>query len=133
MPILYSRVTPERAHRACEITPSVCQPPSWTSCPCTHLMHAAATQPCQPLRLGCGSQGEGRASPPSPLRWYGCASNYSRGFYRFPDKAVQEAKGKSGSPSDSGDTSCYIAEIIFALVPISKHQFPFETFSNLSA
>ena len=43
---------------------------------------------------------------------------YSRGFYRFPDKAVQEAKGKSDSPNDPGDISCYIAEIIFA---ISKH------------
>lgn len=45
----------------------------------------------------------------------------NRGFYWFPDKAVQEAKVKSGSPSGSGDVLRYTAEIVFALVPISKH------------
>lgn len=99
-------------------TLSVCQTLSQTWCPCTHLTHAGAAQPCQPLHLGSGSQGEGRAS----LFGMVVLAMYSnRGFYWFPDKAVQEEKVKSGSPSDSGDILRYIAETVFALVPISKH------------
>lgn len=75
---------------------------------------SCSAQPHQPLGLAVGPRNG--AEPPPLLLPFGAALLMSgcRGPHQLPDKEVQEAKGKSGSPNVSGDILCYIAHVTLA-------------------
>lgn len=88
--------------------------------PRAHLMLAAVTAAqwlCWVSRGGA----ESPALPSQPARGLLVPAAHRRTFHWFPDRAVQEARGQSGSPSGSDDIQHCLAELIAALVPTSKH------------